>query len=235
MPLASTAVVSNVRADPRCLSCPCGKAAGVAEGRVCPLVRRVRPRGTCVYLEGDEAERVWYVQRGAVVLSRSLRPDGTESPRAVRRAGSFVGLEALVRPTYLDRARVTSDAVLCSASRELMDVWLREAAPARMALELMLHAEGGDSPRRAGSDGRATQRVARWLLAEAQGGDASVPRSTTAGLLGMVPETLSRTLTRLARAGALVVTRRSVHIRDAELLRRLAEPTGRARSAQAGD
>jgi CRP/FNR family transcriptional regulator len=223
--------MANPRVDPRCLTCPCGKAAGVAEGRVCPLVRRTRPRGTCVYLEGEEAERVWYVQRGTVVLSRSLRPDGTESPRAVRRAGSLIGLEALVRNTYLDRARVTSDAILCGATAEVMDAWLREAGPARMALDLMLQAEQADSPRRASSDGSATQRVVRWLLAEAEGGDTSVPRGTIAGLLGMTPETLSRTLTRLHRAGALVVTRRSVRIRDAALLRRLGEPASRERFA----
>jgi CRP-like cAMP-binding protein len=210
-----------------CASCPCGQAAGVGNGGRCPLVDRRRARGETIYVEGEIAHHVWFVKRGSVVLTRA-GADGGEHARAVRRAGAFIGLEALVQPSYVDSARVASPAVLCGAPLADIDAWLGgKETPLRMALEQVLRAEVTDLPRAAGPDGRALERVARWILDQGTGDDAPVARRYVAGLLGMAPETFSRALTRLADRGAIEVTRTSLRVVDANALRHVATHAAR--------
>lgn len=205
-----------------CSTCPCGRAAGVRFGGRCPLVDRRRLRGETICLEGEPAHSIWFVKRGAVLLSRA-GTDGVERPRTVRGPGAFVGLEALVLGCYADTARCTEPSVLCGASRETFESWIGPAGtPARMALEQTLLATCGEVPRAASSDGSSTQRVARWIADSETHAHAEIPRQVLASMLGMVPETLSRALARLRDAGAIALTRRSVSIRDRQRLEELA-------------
>ena len=204
-----------------CHACEVGRASGAGHGQMCPFIDRQRPAGTRLYAEGDPATYVWFVKAGTVVLSRG---DGDGRARAVRSAGAFVGLEALVTDCYVDSAQASTDVVLCGATRDGMDAWLgAPGTPARTALELTLRASCADPVRRAGPDGNATARVAQWLCeADPRSSTAALPRKQLADLLGMRPETLSRALASLVERGAIATTRRSVSILDAELLARLA-------------
>ena len=92
------------------------------------------------------------------------------------------------------------------------------SAPANAVLECVLLALSGDSPRRAGADGSARQRVAGWLLDQPRKQGPGLPRNVVADLLGMLPETLSRALASLAEGGAITVTRRRVEVRDVAAL-----------------
>lgn len=195
-------------------------------GGRCPLVDRRKRRGEYLYLEGEPATHVWFVKRGTVVLARAGgATGGPDRPRAVRQAGAFLGLEALVRPSYVDTARVVAATVVCGGRREQIDEWLGpHGSPARMALEQVLRSDAEDVPRATSRDGSAVARVAEWLLREADGApDASVPRRFTAGLLGMAPETFSRALRKLTTAGAIDVTRTRLRVKDAARLRAAAE------------
>lgn len=208
-----------------CAACPCGNAAGVRFGGRCPLIDRRRAAGEVVCLEGEPGETVWFIKRGAVLLSRS-GPDGVERPRAVRAPGAFVGVEALATGTYADSARTTAPTVLCTATRDAIDRWLGPVGtPARMMLQQVLLATTRETPRAASADGSAPRRVARWLLDahDAPDGGPAMPRHVMASLLGMVPETLSRALARLRDDGAVALTRRSVTITDAARLEALAQ------------
>lgn len=197
-------------------------------GGRCPMVSRPRPAGTWLLVAGEPAERIMYLQRGAVTLSREGGdPRHTGVIWAVRRAGSLLGIEALVRDTYLDSARAITDVVVCTAARGEIDGWLRTRdGSARALLDCVLLAQCADAPRRASSDGSAQQRVAAWLLEQSGAEVADVPRNVTATLLGMLPETFSRALAALAARGLIHVTRRSVSITDAEGLEQAASGHG---------
>ncbi len=116
-------------------------------GGCCPLVDEPKRRAEYVHFEGEPATRIWFIKRGSAVLTRASKPGSVKVPVAIRIAGSFLGIEALVRDTYLDTARITSDAILCSASLDVASAWLCEGAAARLALEQVLRDVVGDAAR----------------------------------------------------------------------------------------
>ena len=221
-----------------------GAASGVGRGGRCVMVDRRRTAGASLYVAGEPVEKIWFVKRGSVLLSRDADEAGGEGVAwAVRRAGSLLGVEGLVRGTYLDSARALTDVIVCIASRDEVAAWIRghdpatlrqaegasPSSPAGAVLECVLVALSGDSPRRAGADGSARQRVAAWLLDRPGGQGPGMPRHVLAGLLGMLPETLSRALASLAAQGAVEVTRKRVEIRDAAALEAAAAHRDRGR------
>lgn len=213
--------------DVGCERCPIGAASHVDEGRACPMVPRRRPTGACVHGEGEPAAHVFYVKHGIVTLARDGRKDAC-SPHALRRAGAVLGLEALVERSYRDSAYALTDLTICSAPVARLTAWLETPLAARTLLDNVLRTSRADQPLRATTDGSARVRVARWLV------DAGEPvvklrRATLAGLLGMQPETLSRALSTLVRAGAVAVGRGRIEVRDLDALRTLA---GDARSSR---
>ena len=208
-----------------CMLCPVGAASGVGSGGVCPMVDRRRPAGTCLFVAGEPADTIHYVKHGAVALARaSGDKHGEGTPHAIRRSGSLLGVEALVRDTYLDTARSVTEVTVCAAGRTDMLAWLTRGGAARALLDVVLRAWCSDNPRRATADGSAPQRVAEWLLDGAERKAArSIPQSVVAGLLGMKPETMSRAVASLAKRGAIVTNRARIEIVDRELLRAIAE------------
>lgn len=193
-----------------CASCPVGVAAGVRRGQRCPLIDRRYPARARVFAQGEPGHTVWFIKRGALVLARAHR--GRDYASGIRRAGEFVGEEALVHGNYGTSARTTEASVLCGIPRGRFDAWLGPAdAPARMLLEHTLRSAADAARLACGAPGTARQRLARWLL---DAGDASaVERGHLAAMLGMTPETLSRTLTSLATSGVIAVTRRAIEVR----------------------
>ena len=191
----------------------------------CPFVDRARAAGELVYLEGEPAQQVWFVKQGTIALLRKGGENHAEGRvRAVRFAGSFIGLEALVAERYLDSARATSDAILCGTTRAGLDGWLEPRdGPARVVLELTLRAQCWELPRRAPPDGSAVERVAGWLWEEGQrGATLGLPRHIIADLLGMRPETLSRAIATLVDRGLIAATRNEIAILDVNRLGRVA-------------
>jgi CRP-like cAMP-binding protein len=208
-----------------CRRCPVGIASGVAERGRCPFVPRKRAAGAVLHVAGEAVERVSFVKKGAVLITRSVdeeRVDGT--PWAIRRAGSFLGLEGLVGTQHLDSARALTDITLCSATLETVEAWLDARRPAaRVVLDSVLRSGTRERPLRGNADGTAPRRAASWLLENADRRfPGTIPRKVMAGLLGMRPETLSRALRSLAERGAIRHGRASIEILDRARLRSIA-------------
>ncbi len=211
----------SVASSLACAFCPIGAASHVASGGRCPMIDRRRSAGSTVFVAGTVADTVYYLKHGSVTLARgSTEKQGEGAPYAVRRAGSLIGLEAIVQPYYLDSARAVTDVTLCLTSREQMLVWLGEMGTARVVLDCVLQTLSSDNPSRATTDGSAPQRVARWLLQSSK--QKRLPRSIMAGLLGMKPETLSRALAYLARTESISLTRTRIEVLDAIQLEAIA-------------
>ena len=191
----------------------------------CPFVDRTRAAGELIYLEGEPAQQVWFVKQGTIALLRKGGENHAEGRvRAVRFAGSFIGLETLVTDRYLDSARATTNVILCGTTRAGLESWLGPRdTPARTALELTLRAQCWELPQRAPPDGSAVERVAAWLCEEGQrGATLTLPRHVIADLLGMRPETLSRAIATLADRGVIAATRSEIAILDGTRLGALA-------------
>ncbi len=216
----------------RCTRCPVGVASGALERERCPFVPRRRVAGAVLHVSGEPVDRIWFVRSGAVLVTRSVDEERVEgTPWAVRRAGTFLGLEGLVTPDHLDSARALTDVTLCGAPLPAVERWLSDRRPAaRVLLDAVLRSRVRERPFRGNVDGTAQQRTAVWLLEHASRSPAPLTRRVLSGLLGMRPETLSRALRRLSAAGAIRHTRRTVEVLDRARLRTLAR-SGRARSA----
>jgi CRP-like cAMP-binding protein len=197
-----------------CAGCPIGRTA---RGTCC-FVTRHRQAGDYLAFQDQPVTSVWFIKRGSVALLRSS--GAGDQLVGVRGPASLLGVESLARDGYASTARALEDVDVCRASREAFDVWLGPAdAPARTVLALTQASQAADVPRGAAVDGSAVGRVARWLLDESH--PKHIPRRLLATLLGMAPETLSRALARLARHGAVDLTRTQVAVRDRDLLQAL--------------
>lgn len=209
------------------LRCLIGKAAGCGSGGRCPLTPRAVAAGTMMCIEGASVDRVWYVLSGTVALVRDVGEQrGAGVPWSTRRAGTLVGDEALVQNEYADTAVALADVTACSAEVGVFRAWVAsvDADAARTLMEVLIRGRSADGPRPSSAEGTAARRLARWLADECRGGVApAFPRTLLAGLLGMLPETLSRALSSLVASGAIAVTRARIEIVDADKLLSLAE------------
>jgi CRP-like cAMP-binding protein len=202
--------------------CPIGAAAGCGAGRRCPMSPRTYEAGAMLSAEGSAAERLWYVQHGTVALFRENGDQrGAGVPWTVRRPGHLVGEECLVQEGYTDTAVALTQVTLCVASRDSFNRWIDNVGvvASRAVMALVITARCTDAPRPTSAEGSAVSRVARWLADESRDGRApEMPRGVVAGLLGMLPETFSRALSRLTAMGAIKTTRREIRVVDADVL-----------------
>lgn len=108
----------------QCSRCALGHASGADAGQFCPFIIRRYARGDFLCTAGAPADYVWMVKEGVVGVGRSA--SDVDQLEALRLPGGYVGLECLVRDTYLCTARALSRVTLCGATREGFRRWLRQ-------------------------------------------------------------------------------------------------------------
>jgi len=207
----------------RCQTCGLVTRSGVAE---CPFRDTRRAAGSVLLQQGVKPEAVVYLRRGQVVLS-SNAASGAEVSCAVRGPDTLLGLELLLDQPMPYQVWALTDVAYCTLDHAAAEAWLGDrGTPAGAALTYALEESARRVGERQALQGPALRRVARFLLqhSEADGSDEALktPHRVLAGMLGMRPETLSRTLADLRAAGALA-RGRVVRVASVERLRELAE------------
>jgi CRP-like cAMP-binding protein len=185
----------------RCESCRLA-VAGAAEP--CPFVEHRHDAGAALLWAGEVPKAVHYVRRGLVVLASAR--SGEAVACAVRGPETLLGLEALEHGALAYQVTALTDVVECRLSIERFTQWLGPLeAPLGVVLRLALREASLRVAERHALEGTAVQRVARFVLRASSAGDEplQLPQHLVARVLHMRPETFSRAVSSLRRAGAL--------------------------------
>ncbi len=204
-----------------------GLAPEVREQLASIALPRSYPRGGLIFSEGDEAEGFHLVRSGRVKVFK-LSGEGKEQILHVLWPGEpfgevavFAGMnypayaEAMERTETLFFRRqafldlIASDPRIATNMLAVLSLRLRQFA--RMIEELSLK--------------EVPARLAAYLLSVRPPGESrlrlSISKSQLANLLGTVPETLSRVLSRLQSQGVIRVKGREIEILDEGALEEL--------------
>lgn len=188
------------------------------------------PRGTTIFIQGDNAEHMFVVLEGWIKLTR-ITPAGDEVIVSVYSKGqSFGEAAALKNGLYPVTAVAVTDCRLMQVKSQVMLDTLKTNPELAAALlgstfqhlhELVMQVQ--DIKALSG-----VQRLAAFLLGLAPVNEGSCTfslpydKNLIAGRLGMKPESLSRAFARLRDIG-VVVSRNNVAISDIERLHDLSE------------
>ena len=194
-----------------CLSCRGRPRTGQVELR----------RGAILYVERDDADAIYGLIEGFVRETRTL-PDGRTQGIRLACPGDLLGTEILASLPYQCTAEALTDARVCLIRRadlealhhlrpeqglELTAALGREAAELRESL-LMLGSLSAEE--------RVEATLDRLLGSVPPGQWLRLPlsRAELAEFVGLAPETVSRVIHRLARAGHFEVRGRRVRVPD---------------------
>ncbi len=158
----------------------------------------------------DDGGLIIQVRRGRVLAS-VLHGSGVEVLSVVRGAGAVLGPEALGGLVLAYQLWTLEDTELAIAPAARARRWMTGDKAARTLLRATVQALRGSLSERVAMHGSAAERLARLLVAAADDPDPEspervmlrLPKHVLARLLLMRPETLSRVLHRLEKAGAI--------------------------------
>lgn len=200
------------------------------EGFASVLRERRVPKGSIVMMQGERGDALYLLAEGQVKVVL-IGEDGREVILSVLGPGSFFGEMALLD----DEPRsahvvVMEDSQLLQLRREDFQARLRSSPDVALALLRLLSKRLRRADDTIGSLALrdVNGRIAHLLLelAQEEGGDRITRRlthATIAQMVGASRETVSRTLSTLANAGVLRMTRREIILVDKEPLRRAAQ------------
>lgn len=191
--------------------------------------RRVLERGHTLYGDGDPFDALYVVRSGSL-KTYVLNESGDMQVIGFHLPGEIVGIDALATDRHISQAEALERSNICelpythlqklasevpALQRQLMRVISREVVAEHSHLVMM-----GKQP--------AQERLAIFLKSLSdrysrlhRDGSAltlSMSRNDIANYLGLVVETVSRSLTRMEEMGVLAVNRKSVQVLRHDLL-----------------
>ena len=181
-----------------------------------------------IYLEGDEASRVYFVQAGRVKTSKAT-DGGKELITGLYGPGEFFGyLPVLAHTPHADSAvAVDESALVYIPTADFAALLHRNAEVSRQFIRLLAGRVGTrEEELLAMAYSSIRRRVANALvqLHEQSGAaaDASIhlSRDDMAAMVGTAPESLSRTLNEFKADGLIEITPKSIRVLMPEKLRR---------------
>lgn len=189
--------------------------------------------GEILFDEGEPADYVYNLTSGCLKLYKLL-PDGRRQVTGFLFAGDFVGLAN--SEDYIYSAESVSPVALCRFEKTKLDRLMNDHINFEKRLLGMARFELAEAQEQILMLGRKTakERIASFILMlserSARRGQTANPvefpmsRNDIGDYLGLTTETVSRTLTRLRKSGAISLdTDRSITINELETLTDIAE------------
>ncbi len=192
--------------------------------------RRRVPKGEALFGVGEPFRSIYAVRFG-LFKTESLMADGREQVTGFQMAGELLGLDGISSDHHACKAVALEDSEVCiipfaemeslgravpALQRNLHKVMSREMVQDRNLLVLLGSAQAGE-------------RLAAFLLnlsqRHAQRGYSAtefilrMTRDEIGSYLGLTPETVSRTLTKLQKDGLIEVAQKHIRIPDLAALR----------------
>ena len=201
-----------------------GQLEGLAGDRKSHLMRKKQD----IYLEGDEATRVYFVQSGRVKTSK-ITDGGKELITGLYGPGEFFGyLPVLAHTPHADSAVAVDDSALVYIpTDDFLALLHRNAEVSRQFIRLLAGRVGErEEELLAMAYSSIRRRVADTLLRlHEQGGataDTSIQlsRDDMAAVVGTAPESLVRTLSEFKADGLIELTPKNIRVLEPEKLRR---------------
>ena len=181
-----------------------------------------------VYLEGDEATRVFFVQAGRVKTVKTTET-GKELITGLYGPGEFLGyLPLLAHTPHTDSAvAVEATELVFIPKDDFMLLLLRDAAVGQQFIHLLAGRVGEREAQLLGmAYDSIRRRVADALLRlHAQAATTPEPciqlsRDDLAAIVGTAPESLIRTLSEFNHAGLIALTPKNIQVLEPDKLRR---------------
>ncbi len=197
----------------------------------------VVPAGRHVFMEGDTCLHLYVLESGRVKFYR-VNPEGREQVLKVfeRPGDTFCIASAFSTGRHIVSARAAAETRLCLLEMDAVNRLVREHPSVGRELvttagEHMAHLVGlADDLALKTATGRLAKYLHELAMAEGAAKDKEIRLSRDrlaeeelASILGTVRVHVSRSLTNLARAGAIDIDREFIQIRDLAVLRRIAE------------
>jgi CRP/FNR family transcriptional regulator, anaerobic regulatory protein len=189
--------------------------------------------GDILFDEGEPSNNVYNLTSGCLKLYKLL-PDGRRQVTGFLFAGDFVGLAN--SDEYIYSAEAVTPVDLCRFEKRKLDQLMKEHIQLERRLLGMARFELAEAQEQILMLGRKTaiERIASFVLMLSEraqrrgetGNPVALPmsRNDIGDYLGLTTETVSRTLTRLRKNGAIALdTDRSLTILEPETLSDLAE------------
>lgn len=172
------------------------------------IIERQFSNGDLIHQEGDEANTLYLVQKGQIRIFR-LATSGKEQHLRVLEPGDFVGVPALfTQRQYEYFVEATQETTVCCIQRETFKELLLNNPQIALELLSVLSDRLEDSEQQTTwiTSESVQGRLANYLLEEAgKQRTATLTLTSTkkniASFLGMSPESFSRGLSKLTKAG----------------------------------
>jgi CRP/FNR family cyclic AMP-dependent transcriptional regulator len=187
------------------------------------------PRRQIVYAEGDEPTRLYFVQAGRVKIVKTTA-SGKELITGFYQTGEFFGYKALLEGTvYHDAAVTVEDSTLFYIPADEFAQLLRNPEVSQQLVRLMAGRKREREEQLLDmAYNSLRRRVANALLGfydnvrpgEATDALIQLSRDDLAAVVGIAPESLSRTLSEFRHDGLLEVTPKGIRLLQPDKLRR---------------
>ena len=238
--MLETSLNPGEHCDPSVTDCTrCVLRAGVAGeygptpvDDLCSHMRRFDARARQVlFAQGTVPTLIYFLQAGRVKLERRDER-GKAHIVAMLGPGDLFGFSSITQRDYTATAEALTACEVCVITPERLEQLMTEFPGLGVRLLAYMHQQVVDGRNRLSYLGssRAATRVAGYLLdwAEHSSEDGiSFPRDLTlveiSGILGISPETISRTLTAFGKKSWIKVNRKSISLLAPEQLRRLSD------------